>query len=218
MRLLPFTAVGAVVLGVVLAAQSPAPAPAPEVARAVQQRYDTIRDFSAAFVHVYEGGVLRKKVTERGTVQIKKPGRMRWEYTAPEKKVFVADGTQIYSYIPEDRQVIVRPMPTTDEATTATLFLTGKGNLTRDFAVSFGELPGAPAGTLVLKLVPKQTERDYDTLFLAVERDTYQIRVLSAADRQGGRSTFTFTGIKENTGIADKTFTFRIPRGADVVR
>ena len=218
MRLLLLTALAALVLGSTLGAQAPATAPAPEVARAVQQRYDTIRDFSAQFVHVYEGGVLRKKVTERGTVQIKKPGRMRWEYTAPEKKVFVADGTQIYSYIPEDRQVIVRPMPTTDESTTATLFLTGKGNLTRDFGVSYGELPGAPGGTLVLKLVPKQTERDYDTLFLAVDPKSFQIRVLSAADRQGGRSTFTFAGIKENTGIADKTFTFRIPRGADVVR
>lgn len=218
MRLLLFTALGALFLSAATGAQPAAGAPASEVARAVQQRYDTIRDFSAAFVHVYEGGVLRKKVTERGTVQIKKPGRMRWEYTAPEKKVFVADGTQIYSYIPEDRQVIVRPMPATDEATTATLFLTGKGNLTRDFGVSYGELPGAPAGTLVLKLVPKQSERDYDTLFLAVAPDTFQIRVLSAADRQGGRSTFTFSGIKENTGIADKTFTFKIPRGADVVR
>ena len=38
---------------------------------------------------------------------VKKPGKMRWEYTAPEQKVFVSDGVKIYSYIPQDKQVIV---------------------------------------------------------------------------------------------------------------
>lgn len=217
MRLLALSAIGtAAAVTVTLGAQAPSRPPS-DVARAVQQRYDTVRDFTAKFVHTYEGGVLRKKVTERGEVQIKKPGRMRWEYTDPEKKLFVADGSQIYSYIPADRQVIISPLPKTDQATTAALFLTGKGNLVRDFTVTLGDLPGAPAGATVLKLVPRQAERDYETLLLAVNgRD--QIQVLSAADRQGGRSTFTFSDIKENTGLADKIFTFKIPRGADVVR
>jgi outer membrane lipoprotein carrier protein len=143
---------------------------------------------------------------------------MRWEYTHPEKKLFVADGSQIFSYIPADRQVYVSPLPEADQATTSALFLTGKGNLTRDFDVSAGELPGAPEGTSVLKLDPRQSERDYETLYLAVDPGTYQIRVLSAADKQGGRSTFIFADIKENVGLADKTFNFKIPRGVDVVR
>lgn len=216
MRLLLLRAIGVLVALTATAAAQPGTS-ADDVTRAVQQRYDTIRDFTARFVHTYQGGVLRKTVTEKGTVEIKKPGRMRWEYSDPEKKVFVSDGSQIYSYIPEDRQVIVSPMPTTDQATTATLFLTGKGNLSRDFTVSFGELPQAPKGSTVLKLVPRQAERDYDTLLLAVS-PSYQIQVLSALDRQGGRSTFAFSDIKENTGLADKTFAFKIPRGVDVVR
>jgi outer membrane lipoprotein carrier protein len=217
MRLLALSAIGtAAAVSMALAAQTPARSPA-DVAGAVQRRYDTVRDFTAKFVHTYEGGVLRKKVTERGEVQIKKPGRMRWEYMNPEKKLFVADGSQIYSYIPADRQVIISPMPKTDQATTATLFLTGKGNLVRDFTVTNGELPSAPAGSTVLKLVPRQAERDYDTLLIAVNAGD-QIQMLSAADRQGGRSTFTFSDIKENTGLTDKIFSFKIPRGADVVR
>jgi outer membrane lipoprotein carrier protein len=194
--------------------------PAEEVAREVQQRYNRVRDFSAAFEHTYEGGVLRRKAVERGTVQIKKPARMRWEYTHPEKKLFVADGTQIYSYLPADRQVIISPMPTEDHATTATLFLTGKGDLTRDFDVSYAdERPaGAPANAIALTLVPRQAERDYDTLTLVVEPASLQIRVLAARDRQGGRSTFSFSAIKENIGLTDNTFAFKIPRGTDVIR
>jgi outer membrane lipoprotein carrier protein len=189
------------------------------LARAVQARYDRIRDFSADFTHTYAGGVLKKRVVERGTVQVKKPGRMRWMYAAPEQKLFVSDGTQIYSYVPADKQVIVSPMPADDEATTAVLFLTGKGDLARDFSAALGAAPtGAPAGSVALALTPKRDQRDYDTLTLVVDPSSYAIRMLIAADRQGGVSTFAFTNIKENTGLADKIFGFTIPRGADVIR
>src|ERR1035437_2531664 len=59
------------------------------LAQALQKKYDGIKDFSADFVHVYQGGVLRKRVTERGHLLIKKPGKMRWEYQSPEPKLFV---------------------------------------------------------------------------------------------------------------------------------
>ncbi len=190
--------------------------PAPlEAARTVQQKYDHVKDFTADFTQVYEGGVLKKKSTERGTVQIKKPGRMRWEYTAPDKKVFVSDGHKMYSYIPADKQVIVSSVPADDEATTAVLFLAGKGSLTRDFNVSYAGT-GAD-GTWALRLDPKQKQRDYDWLVLGVDPKTMQIRSLTAADQQGGRSTFQFSNYRENTGLADTVFTFKIPRGADVI-
>src|SRR3954464_3286193 len=125
-----------------------ADASAPELAQALQKKYDSVKDFSADFTHTYEGGVLRKQITERGHVAIKKPGKMRWQYTAPEEKLFVSDGVKMYSYIPQDKQEIVATVPPDDEATTPTLFLAGKGNLTRDFAASLVDLPpGMPAGT-----------------------------------------------------------------------
>lgn len=193
-------------------AQNP---PAQDVARALQQKYDRVKDFTADFTHVYEGGVLKKKLSERGVVQVKKPGRMRWEYVSPEKKLFVSDGRKIYSYIPADKQVIVSAVPTDDQATTAVLFLTGKGNVTRDFTVSYTN--GASAGEYALRLDPKQRQRDYDWLVLVVDRQTLQIHSLSAGDQQGGRSTFTFTNYRENTGLPDSVFAFKIPRGTDVV-
>jgi outer membrane lipoprotein carrier protein len=186
-----------------------------DTARTLQQKYDRVKDFTADFTHTYEGGVLKKKSTERGSVQIKKPGRMRWDYTSPEKKEFVSDGRKIYSYIPADKQVIVSDVPRDDEATTAVLFLAGKGNLTRDFDVSYAD--AAEAGTTALRLNPRQKQRDYDWLIVTVDAASMQIRGLTAADRQGGRSTFRFANYRENTGVADSVFTFRIPRGADVI-
>jgi outer membrane lipoprotein carrier protein len=191
---------------------------APELAQALQKKYDGIRDFSSDFVHSYEGGVLRKRLTERGRLLVKKPGRMRWEYTTPEQKLFVSDGVQMYSYLPQDKQVIVSPVPAEDQAATPTMFLAGKGNLTRDFTPSLVDLPpGMPAGTRALKLIPKSRQRDYDWLVLVVDPATLAIRGLVTVDAQGGKSSFSFEGLKENVGLADSAFAFKIPRGVDVV-
>ena len=81
--------------------------------------------------------------------------------------------------------------------------------------MSFTKNP--PAGTYGLRLDPKLQERDYDWLELVVDQQSMQIRVLTAADRQGGQSTFSFSNFKENVGLSDTTFTFKIPRGADVI-
>jgi len=191
---------------------------APELAAALQKKYDAIKDFSADFSHTYEGGVLRKQITERGHLLVKKPGKMRWDYSAPETKQFVSDGVKMYSYIPQDRQVIVASIPPDEDAPTPTLFLAGKGSVTRDFTPSLVEAPaGMPAGSRALKLVPRSRQRDYDWLVLVLEPGTLSIRGLLTVDEQGGKSSFSFTNLKENVGLTDKDFAFKIPRGVDVV-
>lgn len=207
----------ALVAGVPVLAQSAA-RPAPdELARALQQKYDGVRDFSADFVHTYEGGILRQKATERGSVLIKKPGKMRWTYKAPEEKLFVSDGIKVYSYIRADNQVIVGSLPADDQATTPVLFLLGKGSLTRDFTVADAQLPDLAPDAYALKLTPKRREPEYEWLTLVVERDTLRLRRLIAADRQGGTSALTFSNLKENVGLSDTLFRFSIPRGAEVI-
>ena len=191
---------------------------APELAAALQRKYAGIKDFSADFAHTYEGGVLRKQITERGHLLVKKPGMMRWDYSTPEPKQFVSDGVKMYSYIPQDKQVIVAAVPSDDDAPTPALFLAGKGNVTRDFTPSLVEAPpGMPAGSRTLKLIPKARQRDYDWLVLVLDPDSLAIRGLLTVDAQGGKSSFLFTNLKENVGLADKEFAFKIPRGVDVV-
>jgi outer membrane lipoprotein carrier protein len=191
---------------------------AAELTQTLQRHYDGVRDFSADFVHTYRGGALKKSLSERGRVQIKKPSKMRWDYTAPEPKQFVSDGTKIYFYIPADKQVIVSPVPPDSEAASPALFLAGKARLTTEFTPSLIDLPeGLPAGTRALKLVPKSKQPDYDWLVLAVDPATLAIRGLMTVDAQGGTSTFAFSNLKENVGLADNQFAFKIPRGVDIV-
>ena len=185
---------------------------AQDVAASLQKKYDTIRDFSADFVHTHEGGVLKRKREERGTLLVKKPGKMRWNYKAPDEKVFVSDGVRLIQYFADENRALVSAVPENDQA--AVLFLAGRGNLTRDFNVSFGQNGAADAWTL--RLEPKQPQQEYDWLEITAARDTFVLQSLTVAEKQGSRSTFVFTNFKENPGLADKTFAFSIPRGAEV--
>ncbi|MGE0816896.1 MAG: outer membrane lipoprotein carrier protein LolA [Vicinamibacterales bacterium] len=209
-----------VLVGVASAALAQPASTAPtaaELAARVQQRYSGISDFEGQFTQTYEGGVLRSKTTEKGTVVIKRPGRMRWVYTAPERKEFISNGDDVFAYFPLDRQVIISPAPTGSDTTPA-LFLTGRADLVRDFDASLMDVPGAPDDLLGLKLVAKRPDPDFEWLAIAVDPRTYQIRHLVAQDRQGGRSIFGFSNLKENQRPPDTLFDFRIPKGVDVVR
>ena len=187
------------------------------LAARVQQRYAGVKDIEADFVQTYEGGVLRTKTSERGSVTIKRPGRMRFVYAKPERKEFVSDGNRLYAYMVADKQVIVSPAPGPDEGDIPASFLAGQSDLARDYTPSFTPLPGAAPGLLTLKLIPRKRSADYESIGIGVDPKTLQIQFLTAVDTQGGRSSFSFTNVKENQGLSDKQFEFRIPRGVDVV-
>jgi outer membrane lipoprotein carrier protein len=211
----------AMTIGALIAAPSASTAEpmAAEFATALQQKYERIRDFSASFVQSYAGGVLKKKLgDERGTVWVKKPGKMRWDYKTPDQKQLVSDGTRTYFYIPEDKQVYVASLPADDSVSARILFLAGKGNLARDFTPTLVALPvGAPAGSKALKLVPHAAQADFEWLMLFVEPGTLSLRGLASTDAQGGTSTFVFNNVKENVGISDTLFEFKMPRGVELI-
>jgi outer membrane lipoprotein-sorting protein len=70
---------------------------------------------------------------------------------------------------------------------------------------------------VAVKLTPRKNDPEFEYLVVSMDPNTLQIRALTTLDRQGGQSTLTFTNLKENTGISDKEFAFRVPRGVDVV-
>ena len=142
---------------------------------------------------------------------------MRFIYTKPERKEFVSDGNRLYTYLVADKQVIVGAAPGPNDGTIPALFLAGQGDIARDYTPMLTPLPGAAPGLITLKLTPRKADPDYEWLGIGIDPKTSQIQYLVAADRQGGKSSFAFSNLKENRGLADKDFEFRIPRGVDVV-
>jgi len=187
--------------------------PADALAKQLQAHYQSIRDFSANFTQSYRTGVLKTRTQESGTVAVKKPGKMRWTYTQPERKDLVSDGRNIYWYVHEEKQVVRRDVAET--ASTPDLFLSGKGDIGRDFIATHAT--SSIPGSVALKLVPRRAEPEYEYLVVAFDPKSLQIRGLTTRDHQGGESSFTFSNMKENRGLSDKDFVFTPPRGVPVV-
>lgn len=211
------TGVFAVTLGLARVPAAPVQVPtAADLANRIQAHYNTVRDFTADFTLSQTGRLSRVATTGRGSVKVKKPGRMRWTYTAPEKKEFVSDGTQIYSYFPADKYVDVTPMPKGNQVSTALLFLAGRGDLTRDFTSVLADQQPTDGWRLVL--TPTTRETNFTTLTIEVVRTNYQWRGFTVQDDQGGSSAFQFTNLRENRSLTDREFTFVFPPGVEVRR
>lgn len=199
--------------GVATAAPSPSDTAdeALRLARRLDQRHRTLSDLTARFTQTYRSGLLGREVVERGVVQVKRPGRMRWEYRDPDKKTFVSDGKTFYFYVPADRQVIVR-----DQAGARglpTLLLSGQGDIASQFAVA---LEQGAAGRHALRLTPREPDPEIDSVRLDLDARE-RIVGIEVLDVQGNRSRFRFDDIRENVGLSDALFRFEIPRGVEVV-
>jgi outer membrane lipoprotein carrier protein len=207
-------ATAALSVGLLLAALPPAPAiegSATEVARRVEERARSARDLEARFVQSYRSESLGREVVERGTLRLKRPGRMRWDYDAPDEKTFVSDGKTFFFYVPADKQVIVREQGGNQGLVSR--LLSEQGRILEPFEPS---LETAANGMLRLRLSPRVPDPELDRAFLSVDPE-YRIRSIEIVDVQGNRSRFDFDAIRENVGLSDKLFRFDIPRGVEVI-
>src|SRR5262249_5774826 len=70
-----------------------------QIINALQTKYNKLSSLAADFTQVYTppGGRAKR---ESGRLLLKKPGKMRWDYTTPETKLFISDGKWLYEYVP----------------------------------------------------------------------------------------------------------------------
>ncbi len=187
-----------------------------EVAAKLQKFYDSTADFQAAFQQEYESKALSKKSQSGGFVYVKKPGKMRWDYTTPHPKHFVADGKALYIYDPELEQVMVDRNFASSDLTVALTFLWGKGKLTDEFTVAFAKVPPPADSQVVLELTPKKAAR-FKRLWFTVDKATFRVDGTSVEDPGGNTNRITFTKISVNRGLKDEAFKLDIPKGIEVI-
>ena len=201
-------------LAVPAQAGAPKTTSAPQDAQAVLTNFDarsrTIRDFTAKFTQTYRSGALGRAIVETGTVKVKRPSRMLFQYVAPDKKVFVADGDSYYFYVPRDKQVMVQNQRGDKRATARIL---AEGRLLDHF-----KCVGEEADTLGRKLILAPIEKDANVTRIAVVLDA-QLRLLALEiqDAEGSTSRMVFDGFRENVGLKDSEFRFDVPKGVEVI-
>jgi outer membrane lipoprotein carrier protein len=192
-----------------LLAAAPAGAPsAPDataLARRVQGFYESTRDLSARFVQTYSYAALGRRQVSKGTLQVKKPGRMRWDYESPTGKTIVVNGSRLVQWEPEANQAYVDEKFDATAMSAAVTFLIGKGSLEKEFRLSVGD-----GGTLVLR--PQKSDPRVDTVTLTAGPDGEVTRT-RVVDGQGNVNDIVFEEIRRNTGIPDGRFELVLPDG-----
>lgn len=203
--------------GQTAAPAAPAALGADEVVARVQQFYDSTTDYEAAFTQTYFHRLFNKTQRSYGRVFIKKPGRMRWEYERPERKLFVADGDTLWVYEPEAQQAF-RQSLAESQLPTAISFLAGAGDLARDFRARL--LDARPQGFgqgYVLELRPRQPSPAYERLLFFVDAQSFQVVRTLVVDSAGNRNRMDFAAVRLNTGVAEARFRFTPPDGTRVI-
>ncbi len=191
----------------------PDPGLAETLVKRMEARHARTKDLVARFVQSYRSGLLGRELVERGTVSIKRPGRMRWEYKDPEEKLFISDGETFYFYVPEDRQVIVFQQD--EQRSLAARLLFGRGGLLEEFEATMDE--PWDEGVLRVRLTPREENAEIERAYIDLEPSGL-VRSILLEDIQGNRTRFRFEEIRENTGLSDRLFRFEIPSGVDVIR
>ncbi len=186
------------------------------VASKVDQHYDHIRTLEAKFTETYKGAGMTR--TESGTLLLKKPGRMRWDYDQPHPKLFVADGRTAWFYVPGEQQARRTPVKQLDDLRSPLRYLLGKTKLEKELeglSIASDLQPLTP-GDVVLRGVPKgMRERVAETL-LEVTPDGLIARIV-VEELDGSVTEFRFLQQKENVEIPDQRFHFVPPAGVEVV-
>ena len=189
-----------------------------DVVRSLETVYARMLDLRADFSQQAFNKSLDQTIPARGTVYLKRGGKLRWEYTEPTPQQIVSDGKKLWVYTPALNQVNVGDAPAA-LAGPAGSFLAGLGRLREQFSVRFlnPAVPRDAEGNWLLDLTPKQPLPTLARLILAVEPRGFEVRKAVVYDQFENTVTMRFTRVAVNSGLPDTTFTFVPPAGVATV-
>jgi outer membrane lipoprotein carrier protein len=186
------------------------------VATAVDAHYNHLHSLQAEFTELYRGAGMER--TESGTLWLKKPGKMRWEYRSPREKLFVSDGKDAWFYVPSDRQARKTAARKLDDIRSPLAFLLGKTKLEKELrGLSLApDVTPLETGDVVLRGIPQGLEDRISEIVLEVSPE-HQIARIIIQEVDGSATEYRFSEQKEDVVIGDGRFEFLPPAGTETV-
>jgi outer membrane lipoprotein carrier protein len=193
-------------------AGSPAAAPSTpaEVVARLQQAYEGVRDYTAAFRQELTNAALGETTTSTGTIYFKKPGRMRWDYRTPTVKSLVSDGTTLWIWEPAFRQYAAQPV-NQSSAPLALRFLMGQGRLSDEFEAA---VTRRTTGRLTLELTPRSAQGGVERLQFVIDTGNWTVVEVVLLDPLGNTNHLYFAEARINANLPDSGFVFTPPADA----
>jgi outer membrane lipoprotein carrier protein len=186
------------------------------VAAAIDTHYNHLHSLQAEFVETYRGSGMER--TESGTLLLKKPGKMRWEYRSPRAKLFVSDGKDAWFYVPDDRQARKTSAKKLEDIRSPLAFLLGKTKLEKELqglSLASDKEPLHP-GNIVLRGVPQGLSDRISEILVEVTPE-HQIARIVIQEADGASTEYRFGEMKEDAPMKDAEFQFKVPAGTETV-
>jgi outer membrane lipoprotein carrier protein len=187
-----------------------------QLARAVDEHYNHLRSLQADFTEIYRGAGAER--VESGTLWLKKPRKMRWEYRSPKEKLFVSDGKAVWFYLPAERQARKTELKKLEDLRSPLAFLLGKTRLENELRGLSKVVDQAPAGAgnTLLRGVPQSMAERVSEVQLEITPLHQIVRILMT-EADGATTEFRFADLKENLSLSDGRFEFTPPPGVETV-
>lgn len=185
------------------------------VAEKVDKHYNNLQTLEAAFTEIYKGAGISR--TESGTLWLRRPGRMRWQYEEPRKKLFIVDGKTAWFYAAGDQMAQKVQVKNLDDLRTPLAYLLGRTKLEKEFdglSLAPDQKP-INGGQAVLRGVPKNLKERVAQVLLEVGPDGALTRIL-AEEVDGSTTEFRFSDQHDNVPVAGDKFKFVAPPGVQV--
>ena len=186
------------------------------LAESVDKHYNSLNSLETQFSEQYQGGGMSR--VESGTMWIKKPGKMLWQYSTPRPKVFVTDGKTAWFYVPGEKQARRAAVKKLDDLRSPLRYLLGRSKLDKEFnALSLApdQRPISDGG-IVLRGIPRGMEDRVSMVLLEVTPENRLSRIY-IEELDGSQTDFRFKEQKENVPVADSRFSFKPPAGVEVM-
>ena len=182
------------------------------VLKSVENRYNHAQSLRLHFTETYHA---QKRATqvESGVLSLRKPGRMRWDYTTPPHKWFLSDGKNLFLYTPDDHKVERSKMKDTEDIRAPLAFLLGRLNFYKEFR-SFRLRPEGAANWIEAE--PNSNNLQYSRVEFLIGEDS-RIRELRIVGQDQSILHFQFEGEQLNPPLNPKIFVFQVPPGAEMV-
>ncbi len=182
----------------------------------LQEWLDGTRDLRCRFEQRLVSGALGSGLVESGTLAVVRPGRMRWDYDAPERKVALLEGDRTTVYLPSERQLIRGRLGA--QGGSIGSLLTGSVRLDEQFSAVLVATPSrGGAGAYRLQLSPRRADAGFDSVTLRLQPPGFEISAAEVIDPAGSRLEYQFRGIRRNRGVPEATFRFEPPPGVEIL-
>jgi outer membrane lipoprotein carrier protein len=186
------------------------------LAAAVDAHYNHLRSLETEFTEEYHGSGMER--TESGTLWLKKPGKMRWEYRSPREKLFVSNGKEAWFYVPEERQARKTEAKKLEDIRSPLAFLLGKTKLEKELrGLSLApDIAAAQAEDVMLRGVPQGLGDQVGEILLEITPEHHILRIV-IQEVDGTATEYRFDGMKEDLAVQDGRFEFKPPAGTEII-